>query len=553
MIKAMTKTIKTRFGKMHRLSLSVLCIALALVSCTKDFEEINTNPHGFTNASNGSLFNHIISSLVPTGNEMFYIQNEILYKQTQQAALTRAAWGNYTLGTEDVWKNYYSTLPDFRELEKRLAAYDTTGEVRNIEAMLKITLALKTFKLTDIFGDMPFSEAGYGFQNLDYLRPKYDSQREIYLSLLSDLEWAADHIRPAAVAKEPFKSFVPFDKLFGGDMTKWLKLAHSLRLRHAVRMYEKEPELAGAIISDIIGNERPVFYGYDFITPKLESACLWPAAAGFKHEALNWSFREHNNLRMGEVIWHQLSTNDNADGSGISDPRAYIFFETNNANQWKAYPQPAPADTPPSGGIPYGSHRDQDGAFDIKGETSIYSAFNYFIVRDEDHIPIIFITGAELHFLKAEIFFRGLGVPQDKMQAEIEYLNGINASVEWWMQVAAGSTLPNSGLRFPAMIHIPTNLSSASVQNRWGFWNATDEETKLRFIYAQAWLDAFRQPDQAYALVRRTAKTPRTDEPVQHFRLPYPPSEVAYNAVKLNEAIQRQGGDNPENKLWWMP
>lgn len=91
------------------------------------------------------------------------------------------------------------------------------------------------------------------------------------------------------------------------------------------------------------------------------------------------------------------------------------------------------------------------------------------------------------------------------------------------------------------------------MQGRWGFWNAGSEDEKLQFIYAQAWIDAFRQPDQAYALARRTMKTPRTNEPLQHYRLPYPPSEAAYNAANLGEAIQRQGGDSPATKLWWMP
>lgn len=522
-------------------------------SCTKDFEAINTNPHGFTTASDGSLFNSVIASLVPNGNELFYIQNEILYKQTQQAALTREAWGNFTLGTEDMWKNYYTTLPEIRELEKRFASYDTGAPLRNMQAMLRISLALKTFKITDIFGDMPFTQAGYGFQDLDRLRPVYDSQRDIYLQLLADLAWADSIITPETVSEEPFTSFAPFDKLFGGDMLKWRKLANSLRLRHAVRMWEKEPELAGAIIRDVIENQRPVFDGYDFITPKLESACLWPAAAGFRHEALNWSFREHKNLRMGEVMWHQLSYHDSTDGSGISDPRAYIFFETNNAGKWVAYPQPAPSDTPPAGGIPYDTHRDQEGAFGIKGETNIYSPFNYFVVRDETKMPIIFITGAEVHFLKSEIYFRGMGVAEDKAMAEIEYFNGINSSVEWWMQVASNSELPTSGIEFGDVINIPPFLNSASVQGRWGFWNAGSEDEKLRFIYAQAWIDAFRQPDQAYALARRTMKTPRTNEPLQHYRLPYPPSEAAYNAANLGEAIQRQGGDSPATKLWWMP
>lgn len=546
------KTINIRLKNLTLKGLLLILLTTA-VACTKDFEEMNTNPQGFTTATDGSLFNNVIQSLVPTGNELFYIQNEILYKQTQLAALTKTAWGNYTLGTEDIWSNYYTTLPEIRELERRFSLYDTTPELRNMEAMLKIVTAIKTFKLTDLFGDIPFSEAGYGFQNLDYLRPKYDPQRTIYLRLLDDLAWADKNIMPAAVAAEPFKSFAPFDKFFNGDMVKWRKLANSLRLRHAVRMYEKEPELAGSIIRDIMENNKPVIDGYSFITPKLESACLWPAASGFKFEALNWSFREHNNLRMGSMIWSYLSANDSSDGSGIYDPRAMIFFETNNANKWKPFPQIAGSNTPPSGGIPYGSHRDQAGAFNIKGETNIYSPFNYFIVRDEDQMPIIFITGAEVHYLKSEIYFRGLGMPEDKAQAEIEYFNGINSSVEWWLQRAASSKLPTSGIAFSEVISIPQYLNAATVQGRWGFWNATSEDDKLAFIYAQAWIDSFRQPEQAYSLARRTMKTPHVGEPLQHFRLPYPPSEAAYNAQNLNEAIARQGGDSPETKIWWIP
>jgi len=60
------------------------------------------------------------------------------------------------------------------------------------------------------------------------------------------------------------------------------------------------------------------------------------------------------------------------------------FLKGNNVNQWVAYPQYPEINTPPSGGIPYDSHRDNSGAFAIKGETCIYSPFEYFLIRDED-------------------------------------------------------------------------------------------------------------------------------------------------------------------------
>jgi hypothetical protein len=530
-----------------------LFLLLILVSCKKDFEEINTNPASFTSASDGSLFNDVISTLQPGWNEQFYINNEILYKQTQQAALTKEAWGNFTIGTEEIWRNYYTSLPEIRELEKRFLQYEDSAGFNNMRAMLKIMLALKTFKVTDLFGNIPFTEAGYGFQNLDLLRPKFDKQRDIYLFLLEELKWADENIDESAPVVEPYASFLGFDKLFNGDMLKWRKLANSLRLRHAMRMAEKEPTLAGEIIKDIIENDRPVFLGYDFTTPVLESACIWPAATGFRNESVSWSFREHKNLRMGSNVWHQLSYHDSLDGSGIFDPRTYIFFETNNANQWKPFPQLPETGTPSEGGIPYDSHRDQAGAYNIKGETCIYSPFCYFIVSDQDYMPIIIFTGAEIHFIKAEAYFRGIGVEMNKERADEEYMNGINASVKWWINVAGNSRLPLSRMAFPEVVDIPGDLDESSVLVRFGSWNATTEEEKLQYIYTQWWLDAFRQPWEAYALARRTGMTPREGAPIDHYRLPYPPSEAEYNSDNWAQAVADQGGETPDVKIWWIP
>ncbi len=542
-----------RFGTLIRHLLFLFILIFSLVSCRKDFVEINTDPSSFTTASDGSLFNEVISSLGLGGNEQFYVNNEILYKQTQQAALTKEGWGNFTLGTEDIWSNYYGALPEIRELEKRFATYGNSPGITNMRAMLKITIALKTFKVTDIFGDIPFSQAGYGFQTLDYLRPKFDKQRDIYLELLDALKWADENIDEAAPLAEPYTTFIGFDKFFNGDMKKWRKLANSLRLRHAMRMAEKEPVIAGEIIKEVIENNRPVFIGYDLAGPVLESACIWPAAIGVMNASLSWSFREHKNLRMGSNIWHRLSDHDSTDGSGIFDPRAYIFFETNNASKWVPFPQVPNASTPSEGGIPYDSHRDQVGAFGIKGETCLYSPFNYFIVYDQFYMPIIFFTGAEVHFLKAEAYFRGIGVAMDKDIADNEYMNGVNSSVAWWMKTAKNLKLPVSGMTFPEMSPIPENLNASTVLMRYGSWNAKSEEEKLEFIYTQWLIDAFRQPWEAYALARRTGKTPREGAPIAHFRLPYPPSEVEFNSANCAAAIANQGGDNPGNKLWWIP
>ncbi len=529
---------------------TLLLFIMMLASCKKDFKVIDTNTQGFTTANDGSIFNGLIQSLLPTGNEQFYINNEILYKQTQQAALTQSAWGNFTIGTEDIWQNYYRALPSVRELEKRFEAYPASPSVTNMKAMLLVTKAYKTFKLTDLFGDIPYSEAGYGFQDLKYLHPKYDSQRDIYLSLLNDLTWAAENINDTTARVEPFSTFASFDKLFNGNLKMWRKLANSMRLRYAMRMSGKEPEIADGIIKDIIENELPVLIGYDFTGAALESACLLPAANGFTNNSVSWSFREHNGLRMGSNIWHQFSSSDDPDGSGIFDPRAFIFFEGDETGKWKPFPQIPDASTPSSQGLPYGSHRDYN--YEIKSNVN-YSPFNFFIIQDENFMPIILMTGAEVHFIKAEAYFRGMGVAIDKNQADIEYTNGVNSSVNWWMAVSNTLKLPLSGTRFSDKITIPPDVNFVSVLTRFDLWNVTTDEEKLAFIYTQRWIDAFRQPWEAYAEARRTGLTPHEGAVIAHFRMPYPPSETQYNTVNWTEAKARQGGEEPGNKIWWIP
>src|SRR5262249_31915026 len=163
--------------------------------------------------------------------------------------------------------------------------------------------------------------------DLRYLRPKYDSQEAIYKALLDDLKWASDNIEidPSATAPngKPLYSFGKFDALFGSNMGKWRKFANSLRLRHAMRMIEKDRVFAEPIVAEILSQQLP-------IVKKGEDVVLSPRALGFVKLSTHWSFREHKNLRMGTTIWRLLSPEDKPDGSGIIDPRAYIFFETNN-------------------------------------------------------------------------------------------------------------------------------------------------------------------------------------------------------------------------------
>ena len=93
-------------------------------------------------------------------------------------------------------------------------------------------------------------------------------------------------------------------------------------------------------------------------------------------------------------------------------PRTRIFFEPNAEETWVAFPQIPEVATPQSGGEPYNKDR-RDAAYANKGTQNIYSSVNFYLIRDEKDVPEILMTSAEVKFLWAEIFLRGIGVAAD--------------------------------------------------------------------------------------------------------------------------------------------
>lgn len=524
---------------MKNLSIKIIFLGfiLFLGSCEKNFDELNKNPFNPTETSIGPLFNKVVQSLQLGWNEQFYVHNEVLYKQTQLAALTNEAWSNLSIGTEDIWSNYYITLAHIRDIENRLDAMENPkhpDSLNNVRGMVKILTAYKTFRVTDLFGDIPFFDAGKGFMGTEYLRPKFDSQEDIYFFLLNELRWAAENMStlPETPDGGSYYKIGEYDNLFDGNITKWIKFANSLRLRHAMRLSEVAPDSCAKIIAEIFDNNL-------HIIKDGEDVIMMPQTQSWIKESTSWSFREHNNLRMGSNIWHQMSENDSTDGSGIFDPRAFIFFETTNDDEWVAFPQIPDASTPPSGGIPYGLHRDDN--YTIKGATCIFSPFNYYLIRDQNTVPEIIMTAAEIHFIKAEAFFRGIGLPQSEDDAAGEYFEGVIASMDFWEKVMTNSSI---------WLNVApgyANTNGFDVANLIFF-----TEDKLGLIMAQQWIDHFRQPWEAFCLTRRTGLTPREGEPLNYFRLPYPPSEAENNPANWAAQAAKMGGDLTTVKVWWM-
>jgi len=513
-------------------------------SCTKDFEEINTPPEGATDASTPAVYNAIVSSL-PMASGQYSVMNAWMYPITQQAAITGGSYP-YENANGEVWSNYYRALANYRLLQSRISAETDPAIMNNLSAMLRTIMAYQTFRVTNYFGDMPYSKAGYApLDGSAGYKVPFDKQADIYAAILTDLQWAVNNFSESSNQYSVGAS----ETFLKNNIPLWIKFANSLRLYVAVTMYDKDQATAGAQITEAIG--KPLLADGEDIG-------LWPAnIPGLQFQWRSWSFSANCYLRMGTTMWGLMSANNNKDGSGIFDPRCKLFYETNNANEWVAYDQnPAPS-TPTEGGAPYdASKRGVDWA--DKGTGCIYSPVNVYYELDQTSIPELMLTAAQIHFIKAEVYNRGLGVSANATTAKTEYDAGITASVNMWTGIAYNSSVwvvnkPAANTAPPAQIS--TLLSNPEVA-----YNTGSTTAALSQIYAQLWIDQYRQPWDAWTLSRRTGgKTPKSSVNPGYYdsnfgklnRFVYPDAEVSYNYDNWKSATG--GVDLSSSKMWINP
>ncbi len=167
------------------------CISL---SCTKNFEEINTDPNRIDRISPGTLLNPIIYELASFNADR---SDAITFQLMQVNLPFPSAQGGihrYDL-TENAgnstWNTYYRWLKNIREM--KLAA--DAAKDPNYQA-IALTLNAWTYSLlTDAFGDVPMEEASRGDDGI--FQPKFNTQAEIYTQILADLETANGLFDPA--------------------------------------------------------------------------------------------------------------------------------------------------------------------------------------------------------------------------------------------------------------------------------------------------------------------------------------------------------------------
>jgi hypothetical protein len=417
--------------------------------------------------------------------QLQYAEEELyLYRTTDINSLFREAYSGY--------------LMDFHTVAELGAA---EGEP-NVQAAGLVMKSWAMQNLTDLWGDLPYSEA-FGGIKAEVITPKYDTQAQIYDKMLADVTAAAGMIK---TGENPLGAQ---DLIYGGNGAKWQKFANSLRLRMAMRISDVNPTKARTEFQAALAAPGGVF------TSAADNAQICYTSTTRNPWFTYWQSRP-GDYRVGRVLVDTLKS--------LSDPRLPAYAQPITAT--KTYGgRTLAAGEKHYEGLPAGIAKNDYGFAQVSQPGAA-------LLAQTACLPLM--TYEEVLFLRAEAAARGFTADNAKAMYEA----AVTASMARW-----GGTA--------------TEAQAYLAQPRVT-WNAANWRP---LIGLQKWIALFGQGLEAYAEVRRLDQPvlrPGPDAVLQNgipARYPYPFSEETFNATNLQEAKTRQGitGTSTEQtaKLWW--
>lgn len=292
----------------------------------------------------------------------------------------------------------------------------TSGSNSNQIGVAKILRAWAFHNLTDIWGDVPYSEALKEYENVS---PAYDAQEQIYDGIITELNDAYAMIDEQAAG-------VKGDLIYGGDMEKWKRFAQSLKLRLGMRLTEVNPSKAESIVRQALqagvftSNAQDAAYTYEGSVPHVSP---W-----FNEFVLTTITFAVTNTMVDKLI-------------ALNDPRLPFFAE--QAEDLNAYI-----------GMPYGVNAAIAGS--IRNEEVSLPA-NRIIEPD---FPSFLQTYEEVLFLKAEAAARGW-LSEDP---EALYRSAVGTSLSHW---GVSSPEIESYLNQAEIAYNQTNFRKSIGDQKW--------------------------------------------------------------------------------------
>lgn len=552
-----------------RYILSILSL-MTVLSCTDDFDDINTDKQGFS-ADEVSAKYFLTSSQFG-----LYAPTRFEYWRAHLIHTDRFA-GHFTFGFNGSWwsdglgysfdsgytdaaygwlAGYYGNIKSFADLTTE------GGEFENqyMFAMSQIMEGLYFQMYTDVFGMVPYTEAGVD----GILTPKYDDQKTIYKGIIAKLDQAMATIGDATLTGTGVEDAGANDLYCGGDLQKWKKLANNLKLRIAMRaLGAPGDDFASNAISEALAaplldaGSGSVLMKKDNLISEWSSSSYGDVWNDFGGLGSKWTvskvlidyLRDNNDPRLAiyaaPVVGGSFTFTDAGTDPNFQTRVDYIIDTLEEAGAEYSVSVAGDVTTVT---VTAGQFIGQPVRFN--GDMMPYVPYDMFsqpgsrIVEPRgtavETYPEIIMSSAESYFLQAEAALRGIGSgdPQELLAA------GIKEAMAMW-GVSSGEA--------------DTYIASAPLAD---ISTGTLDE-KLEKVAVQRWLAAFTDGYEAWAIVRKTGYPAELAQGVSDqiiFQLgtlngAYPQRLRYGSSAQANnnyfDAVSEQGADVQGTKLWF--
>ncbi|HNR43311.1 MAG TPA: SusD/RagB family nutrient-binding outer membrane lipoprotein [Bacteroidales bacterium] len=525
-----------------KLAMSILLILIFTAGCdTDELHNLNINPNAVTEIDMNFFMTTAILGMASAGplvdnRNTDYTNLGFAGHAIQHFAGTGTSAGDkyFEENISNVWQYFYRDSPKYAaEIIKQTGPggiYE--GKQVNTRSAARIIRPFWMHRLTDFYGNIPYSEAHRGIEGI--YQPKYDKQKDIYIDCLKELDEACAAFNASDM---DYPNFAKADFLFHGDVEKWKKFGYSLMLRLAMRVSNVDPGLAANYVTKAVAGGTMAGNGdnawaqmamgpYNWVNQNGLSRSLWPGDGGL------WS----SNLFSKTFI--DILKGSDPSSTADDDPRLYIF--TQGPIKWSATDLGVILEPDPLKwiGLPVGYDasmiNNEYGGGNPVTPYEHFCAINTKMLRID--APYLLMYAAESEFLKAEAILRNIGTVPGTAQSHYEA--GVRLAMQMYTPLDPSFTVTDA--------RVDTYLSQYPY----------DEANALEQIGTQLWISKFLMWWDSWSDWRRTGypvlvevnypgnatggKIPR--------KFLYPPAEAAGNPNFADGATKP---DKMTTRVWW--
>lgn len=251
---------------MKNISSLFLLLLCCFYSCQLDDESTNSNIENTTTAQ--SLLQASIAQMAFNQSAIGGRSAAVIMQYLEEADASIQNYKQYNLGNNyfnNMWSGgyYIGSLSSAKEMNRLAEEEGRDG----LQAISMIISAHEYGVLTNMFGDIPYSEAGLGVDNNT---PSYDTQEDVYTSIISVLDEAI-----ALIGNNDIDANLSEDDLiYQGNLSLWKKLANGLKARYLLNLRNRDSQNDALILqliadSFVSENEQADFqYNMDFTNPQ---------------------------------------------------------------------------------------------------------------------------------------------------------------------------------------------------------------------------------------------------------------------------------------------